>query len=96
LNGLIDRIDLSDYPLASLSGSPSSKQASIQLNHCEFKNGDPTQWSAILNVPDMGKQQITKSSLQRESKQIAIGNAINAALNNRYRVARQPDENGTF
>jgi len=87
LHGLLEQIDVSSYPVASLSGSPNSMQASVTLEHCEFVNGEPKQWSATLDVPDVcHRVPVPKESLQRESKQIAIGNAINTSINNGYRA----------
>ena len=94
LNGVLNRLSIPSYPL---NESISEKtQMQITLDDCQFVNGQATQWSVVLNVPDLRlRSQIDPRSLFQDSRRVVVGNAINTAFINglNTRVASEPRRN---
>jgi len=94
LNGVLNRLSIPSYPLNEAISEKTQMQ--ITLDDCQFINGQATQWSAVLDVPDLRlRSQIDPRSLFQDSRQVVVGNAINTAFINglNTRVASEPRRN---
>ena len=91
LHGILSRLSLSSYPLNVAINEKTRIQ--VTLNDCQFVNGEATNWSAMLDLPDLGiRSQISKLNLFQDSRRFAVGNAFDTAIIDAVttRVASEP------
>ena len=91
LDGILNHLSMSSYPLNVAINEKTRMQ--ITLDECQFINGQATQWSAVLDVPDLRlRSAIDPQTLFQDSRRIVVGNAIDTAIIHglNTRVASEP------
>lgn len=97
LDGILSQLSLSSYPLNVAINEKTRMQ--ITLDQCQFENGQPTQWSAVLDVPELQlRSRIDPQTLFQNSRRFVVGKAIDTAIINgaTTRIASEPSANGTY
>jgi len=97
LDGVLSQLSLSSYPLNVAINEKTRMQ--ITLDQCEFINGQPTQWSAVLDVPELQLiSPIEQHSLFQNSRRFVVGKAIDTAIINgaTTRIASEPSASRQF
>ena len=94
LDGILNHLSMSSYPLNVAINEKTRMQ--ITLDECQFVDGLATQWSAVLDVPDLRlRSAIDSRTLFQDSRRFVVGNAIDTAilngLNTRVASERRPD-----
>ena len=94
LDGILGHLSIPSYPLNVAINDKTRME--ITLDECQFINGEATQWSAVLDVPEMRlRSQIDPQTLFQDSRRFVVGNAITTAIINglNTHVASEPSRN---
>ena len=94
LDGVLNQLSVPSYPLNVAINNQTQMQ--ITLDECQFINGQATQWSAVLDVPDLRlRSQINLQTLFQDSRRFVVGNAIGTAIIDglNTRIASEPSRN---